>query len=324
MRADRLLSFMILLQTRGRMTARQLAEELEVCERTIYRDFEALSSAGVPVYSETGPEGGYRLLESYRTNLTGLSEGEARALFMLNMPGPLAGLGLSQELKGAMLKLAAALPESRRLDEERVRQRFWIDSSYGKTAEEPVPQLSTIQQAIWEDRRLAITYNPIFDVQIERIVDPYGLAARSGVWYLVFSREGRVRARRVADLLEVHLCGDTFNRPVDFDLGSFWKSWCEEQEQSYHAYQVTVRASKRAVLKLVRRFGSSVSEQLKDAINTPDGYTTLTLSFRSIDDAREHLLPFGGSLEVLEPYTLRANLADIAGQIAQVYRQEPD
>ena len=129
-RADRLLSLMMLLQSRGRMTARQLAEELEVCERTIYRDIVALSAAGVPVYGEAGLEGGYQLLDSYRTNLTGLTEGEARALFMLNMPGPLTKLGLSQDLKAAMLKLSSALPESRRQDEERVRQRYYIDASW--------------------------------------------------------------------------------------------------------------------------------------------------------------------------------------------------
>lgn len=158
MRADRLLSLLMLLQTRGRVSARQLARELEVSERTIYRDIIALSVAGVPVYGQAGPDGGYQLLDSYRTSLTGLSESETRALFMLNMPGLLAKLGLSQDLKAAMLKLAAALPESRRQEEERVRQRYSIDASWGSQAEEPLPHLQTIQQAVWEDRKLVITY----------------------------------------------------------------------------------------------------------------------------------------------------------------------
>ncbi len=129
MRADRLLSLLMLLQARGRLTAKALAEKLEVSERTIYRDIDALCVAGVPIYGEAGPEGGYALLDSYRTSLTGLTEGEVRALFMLNIPAPLAELGVSQELRTAMLKLSAVLPAARRSDEERVRQRFYLDST---------------------------------------------------------------------------------------------------------------------------------------------------------------------------------------------------
>jgi predicted DNA-binding transcriptional regulator YafY len=319
MRADRLLSLLLLLQTRGRMSASQLAAELEVCERTIYRDMVALSTAGVPVYGEAGHDGGYQLLDSYRTNLTGLSEGEARALFMLNMPGPLAKLGLSQDLKAAMLKLTAALPESRRLDEERVRQRYYIDASWWSQAEEPQTHLQTIQQAVWEDRQLVITYTPLFGVQIERVVDPYGLAAKSGSWYLVFARGGRVRARRVADLLDARLCPEKFERPVDFELGEFWKRWCAEEEQSYSGYSVTVRVTKRALPSVIRRFGAGVRDQLADAPECDEDSHILILHFRWIDEARERLLPFGSGVEVLEPYALRASIADTAEQTARLY-----
>jgi len=321
MRADRLLSIIMLLQTRGRTSAGQLARELEVCERTIYRDIVALSTAGVPVYGEAGPDGGYQLLDSYRTNLTGLSEGETRALFMLNVPGPLAKLGLSQDLKAAMLKLTAALPESRRQDEERVRQRYYIDSSWWSRAEEPLPHLQTIQQAVWEDRKLVITYIPLFDVQIERVVDPYGLAAKSGSWYLVFARAGRERARRVADLLDARLCVEKFERPAGFDLGEFWKRWCAEEEQSYSGYPVTVRVTKSALPSVIRRFGSGVRDQLEDAPECDDGSRILILYFRWIDEARDRLLPFGSGIEVLEPYALRASIADVAEQTARLYKK---
>jgi predicted DNA-binding transcriptional regulator YafY len=321
MRADRLLSLLLLLQTRGRMSASQLAGEFEVCERTIYRDMVALSTAGVPIYAEAGLNGGYQLLDSYRTNLTGLSEGEARALFMLNMPGPLAKLGLSQDLKAAMLKLTAALPESRRLDEERVRQRYYIDSSWWSQAEEPQSHLQTIQQAVWEDRQLVITYTPLFDLQIERVVDPYGLAAKSGSWFLVFARGGRVRARRVVDLLDACLCTEKFERPADFDLGEFWKRWCAEEEQSFSGYSVTARVTKRALPSVIRRFGAGIRDQLVDAPEGDDGSHILILHFRWIDEARDRLLPFGSSVEVLEPYTLRASIADTAEQTARLYRK---
>ena len=135
---------------------------------------------------------------------------------MLNMPGPLAKLGLSQDLKAAMLKLTAALPASRRLDEEHVRQRYYIDASWWSQADEPQTLLQTIQQAVWEDRRLVITYTPLFDMQIERVVDPYGLAAKSGSWYLVHPRAGRVHAHRVDDLVDARLCAEKFERPVRF------------------------------------------------------------------------------------------------------------
>lgn len=319
MRADRLLSLLMLLQTRGRLSAARLADELEVCERTIYRDIVALSTAGVPVYGEAGHDGGYQLLESYRTNLTGLSEGEARALFMLNMPGPLARLGLSQELKAAMLKLTAALPESRRLDEERVRQRYYIDSSWWGQSEQPLPLLQTIQQALWEDRKLAIAYIPLFDVQIEREVDPYGLATKSGSWYLVFGHGDRVRARLVADLLDARLCAEKFVRPAEFDLGEFWRIWCAEEEQRFSGYPVTARITARALPAVVHRFGAGVRDQLADAPEGEDGCRILTLYFRGIDDAHDRLLPFGSGVEVLSPYTLRARIADTVDQTARLY-----
>jgi predicted DNA-binding transcriptional regulator YafY len=320
MRADRLLSLLMLLQTRGRMSASRLASELEVCERTIYRDIVALSTAGVPIYGEAGHDGGYQLLDSYRINLTGLSEGEARALFMLNMPGPLSKLGLSQELKAAMLKLTAALPESRRQDEERVRQRYYIDSSWWNQAEESLTYVQTIQQAVWEDRKLVITYIPLFDVQIERVVEPYGLAAKSGSWYLVFARGGRVRVRRVTDLLDARLHTEKFERPADFDLGEFWTKWCAEEEQSYFGYPVTVRVTKGAQPFVIRYFGARVRHRLGNAPERDDGSRILTLYFRWIDEACDRLLPFGSGVEVLEPYALRARIADVAELTARMYR----
>lgn len=321
MRADRLLSLLMLLQTRGRMTARQLALELEVSERTIYRDVDALSAAGVPVYGEAGPAGGYELLGSYRTNLTGLSEGEARALFMLNIPASLAKLGFGQDLKAAMLKLTAALPESRRVDEERVRQRYYIDPGWWTQGDEPLAHMKTIQQAIWDDRQISITYNPLFDVQIERVVEPYGLAARAGAWYLVFARQGRVRARRVSALLDVRLCSESFVRPADFNLGGFWTSYCAEEQELASSYVVTVRAHKDILPLLAAQFSSAVRPQLESPPCPEDGSRVLKLPFLRLEEARERLLPLGSAVEVLEPLTLRLSMKDMAERIARVYRE---
>ena len=222
MRADRLLSLLMLLQARGRLTAGKLARELEVSERTIYRDIDALSTAGVPVYGEPGPEGGYALLDSYRTNLTGLTEGEVRALFMLSIPQPLADLGVGRELGAALRKLSAALPAARRSDEQRVRQRFHLDATGWDQVEESAPHLSMVHQAVWQDRKLHLAYRiqPLA-IHVEQTVDPYGLVAKAGIWHLVYGLGGAIRVLRVAALLDARLSPESCERPADFDLAAF-------------------------------------------------------------------------------------------------------
>jgi len=243
MRADRLISILMLLQTHGKMTASKLATKLEVSERTIYRDMDALSVAGVPVYSDVGPQGGYALVDDYRTNLTGLTEGEARALFMLSIPAPLTDLGVGQELRAALLKLSASLPHVQRRDEEKVRQRFYLDSTWRRQAGERIPHLKAVQQAVWENRKLHIIYRPLFADIIERLVNPLGLVAKAGVWHLVYSRKSKLYVRRVNELLDVHLSEETFDRPVDFDLPLFWENWCVEYESFLVDFTATVRVA---------------------------------------------------------------------------------
>lgn len=153
-----------------------------------------------------------------------------RALFMLAVPAPLAELGVSQELKAALLKLAAALPDVHRGEQERVRQRFHLDATWWQQAQEAVPHLQTIHQAVWHDEQLYLTYRPIPALALEQLVDPYGLVAKAGVWYVVCARNGQVRVHRVSDLLDARLAGEPFGRPLDFHLLTFWQSWCIEQE----------------------------------------------------------------------------------------------
>ncbi|MBZ0307300.1 MAG: HTH domain-containing protein, partial [Anaerolineae bacterium] len=187
MRADRLLSLLMLLQTRGQMTAETLAHELEVTPRTIYRDLETLEQMGVPLVSDRGPGGGYALLDSYRTSLTGFTQEEIQSLFMLTVPNALDQLGVGSQLKMALLKLAAALPFSRRQTEQQVRQRIYLDSAGWFHQEENTPHLRTIHQAVWHDQKLHLTVRLSFDTQVERVVAPYGLVAKTSVWYLVYT-----------------------------------------------------------------------------------------------------------------------------------------
>jgi predicted DNA-binding transcriptional regulator YafY len=303
------------------MTADQLAEETEVSVRTIYRDIDALSTAGVPVYAERGPGGGCALVEGYRTSLTGLTEDEVRALFMLSVPASLDELGVSKELRAALRKLAAALPDVHRRDEERVRQRIYLDWE-GWPQPKPVPHLQTIRQAVWQDRKLTITYRWIAPQvqQFERLVDPYGLVAKAGVWHLVWAGDSRIHVHRVSELLDAHLSDEHFERPMDFDLAAFWKAWCKGREENRPTYPVTVRVSPDLVRLLPLYFGNHIREEIANA-GPPDseGWITLTLPFERFEIARERILGFGCAVEVLEPEPLRLSVTDFAQQIVEFY-----
>jgi predicted DNA-binding transcriptional regulator YafY len=320
MRADRLLSLLMLLQTRGRMKAEQLAEELEVSVRTIYRDLDALSTAGVPVYAERGPGGGCALLDNYRTNLTGMTEDEVRALFMLSIPTPLAKLGLSQQLKAALLKLSASLPTSQQQDEVKIRQRFYLDSSWWFQSEEPTPFLGKAQKAVWEDRKLLIIYRLRYKGEIQRMVEPYGLVAKAGIWYLLFKRDGRFRILRISELLDAELTNDFFPREANFDLVDCWKMCCDEYEKNRPSYPVCVRVSPDFIDYLPHFFGDPIREKI-DQGPPPDseGWIQLTLPFESLEAARERILGFGRAVEVLEPESLHRSIIDYAKQIVQLY-----
>ena len=323
MRADRLLSLLMLLQTRGRLTARELAERLEVSERTIYRDLEALSAAGVPVYADRGPGGGCGLLDGYRTTLTGLTEAEARALFMVSLPAPLGALGVSQELRSALLKLSAALPPGRRAAEAEARQRIHVDSTWWFQPAGPAPCLPVLHDAVWRDRRLRLTWRGWGGPAARPItaeVEPYGLAAKAGVWHLVYALADRLRVCAAADVLAAEPTGTTFTRPADFDLAEFWRAWCAEVEQGRPRFEVTARVAPG----LWPRLGLYLGEGRPVAIEATgpaeaDGWHPARLTFEYFEEARGRLLGVGGALEVLEPEALRRSLADFAEQALAVY-----
>lgn len=321
MRADRLLSLLMLLQTRGRMTARHLAGELEVSERTIYRDIDALSIAGVPVYAERGPGGGCALLDSYRTSLTGLNEDEVRALFMLSIPAPLSDLGVAGELRAALLKLSAALPAGQHDNGERARQRIHLDSVWWFQDEETSPHLQVIHQAVWKNCILRLTVRLPFDTHVERLVKPYGLVAKTSVWYLVCGRDDHVRVQRLSDVVDVQLTGESFVRPVDFDLARFWQDWCRSYEDNRPYYPVTARVSPQFVASLPQYFGRRLPDLTQIAPPDDAGWVTMILPFETFWDARRAVLSFGRAVEVLEPIALRKSVIDVAQQIVALYQE---
>ena len=321
MRADRLLSLLMLLQSRGQMSAQELADELEVSERTIYRDITALSSSGVPIYASRGPGGGVRLIEEYRTTLTGLTPGETRALFMMNIPAPLIQLGMDETFKTALLKLSAALPDTRRAEELRTRQRIHLDSSWWFQSEQQVPCMSTLQQALWQDKRLHIEVRwDLFNTKLEQIAEPYGLVAKANVWYLVYGRGGNPHVVRVSQITEAILLNETFIRPVDFELVEFWEDWCEKYE-SNPPFIARVRVAPQALPMLAEYVGDR-ARGLASQTHIPDfdGWVTLDLPFESLIAARSRLLGLGRAVEVLEPESLRKSLIDFAEQIVGFYK----
>jgi predicted DNA-binding transcriptional regulator YafY len=320
MRADRLLSMIALLQTHGRMTAQQLSRELEVSERTIYRDVTALSTAGIPVYTEGGHGGGIALIEDYQTDLTKLNPDEVQALTLLDIPEPLVRLGMGQKLKAALLKLSAAIPPALRDRQVLARQRIHLDAAWWFQPEEPTPCLETLHQAAWQERLVRTTIQGDFGALIENVIAPYGLVAKASVWYLVYAVDGVVRARRVSRIVSAVVLEQPFERPADFNLAAFWQQWCAEFEKDRPRYEVQALVSPT----LADRLPHILQNKQPDLLNVPpklgkDGWQLMTLTFESFEVARTRLLGFGGAVEVLEPLALRLSLLDYAQQVIGRY-----
>lgn len=311
MRADRLLAVLMLLQRLGRMTAGELARRLEVSERTIYRDLEALAAAGVPVYSEPGRGGGVRLLEPYRTDLTGLSLGEAEVLPLLGLGDALAGLGLGPSLAQTEAKVLAALPRAQRERAEQLRRRVHVDLSAWWHGAEVVPHLSTLVEAAFTHRRLRARYRRGDRRTVRRTLDPLGLVLKAGVWYLVAGAGSQAaRTYRASRILEAQLLDEHFEPHPDFELASFWKARRDEFQTAGTAYEVVVRARPGAVQALRNDYESEAPSA---------EWTTMELTFGSHDHALRRLLTFGSSVEVVEPAELRAAVSSAVRETAALY-----
>ena len=323
MRADRLLSIMLLLQVHRRMTARELAKRLEVSERTIHRDMEALSGAGIPVVGERGTGGGWRLLEEYRTNLTGLNEAEIQALFLTRPPRLLADLGLDKASEAALIKLLAALPSMSRPGAEGARQRIYVDVTGWRQYEEPVPCLPILQEAVWQERKVALIYQRGDGTRVQRVVDPLGLVAKGSVWYLVAAAEGEVRTYRVSRMGSVQLTDEPSARPEDFDLARYWDESSAQFVATFPTYAAVVRVDP-AILSRVRfatRFVRIEREHPPDR----DGWVELEVQLEDEPSACEFALGFGPQLEVLEPPELRKQVLERAEDVVAFYAQRvPD
>ena len=317
MRADRLLSIVLMLQSYHQMTARDLARRLEVSERTILRDMDALSGAGIPVVAVRGVGGGWSLLGEYRTNLTGLSEAEVQSLFVTKPTRLLADLKMEKASEGALLKLLAALPSVHRQGVEHARQRLHIDVTGWSNVEEAVPLLHTLQEAVWHGRRLRFFYQRGDCDAVERLCDPLGLVAKGSVWYLVAAVEGQVRSYRVSAVRSAELLDEPSVRPEGFELATFWEQSSAKFRAHLGAYQARVRARREIVPRL--RYAGRFA-RLED-VGEPDaqGWTEVGLRFDVEEMAVEYALSFGAKMEVLEPASLREKVVEAARAVVAFY-----
>jgi predicted DNA-binding transcriptional regulator YafY len=322
MRSDRLLSILLLLQVHGRLSARDLAGRLEVSERTVHRDVEALSSAGVPVYAERGRHGGIALLPGYRTDVSGLTAPEAQALFVFAGRGTLADLGLEDQLRSALRKLLSVLPAPHRPGAELAAGRVVVDPRAWMRSREELPHLATVQDAVWRDRRLRLSYRrPGAAEPVERLLDPYGLVAKAGAWYLVAADRGEPRLYRVSRIEAAEVTDQRSERPPRLDLEALWEELRGRVEERGPGVEVRVSVSADRLELLLRVVAAQLVAPAEREGPDSSGRSRLQLRFPADGAARAALLGFGADVEVLEPARLRDDLLEAARGVVALYER---
>jgi predicted DNA-binding transcriptional regulator YafY len=319
MRADRLLAMMLRLQARGKTTTQALADELGVSRRTILRDVDALSTAGVPIYAEGGHGGGVGLDENYRVSLNGLNEAEVRALFISGTSRLLDDLGLGDAAENSMLKLFGALPTLHQKAVEHVRQRVYIDPVWWWHSMMPQPFLPDLQRAIDENRRIRVVYEHHDGEEVERTLEPFSLVAKASVWYLVAARDGELRTYRVSRLYKVTLLEEHFQRPQDFDIAGYWQRHVEEVLARLDWYTFTLRIHNRK-RDFVRWYAPGQQEIIED-VEGEDWFTT-RFEMESIEIAQMFVLGLGKEAIVIEPQALRELVYQNARDIVNFHEVE--
>ncbi len=323
MRASRLVSLLLLLQSRGGQTAAELARELEVSVRTIHRDVDALSASGVPIYADRGPHGGIRLVDGYRTRLTGMTADEAEALFLSGLPGPAAELGLGTVVAAARLKVLAALPTELRARASRLVERFHLDAAAWYHPDEPVPLLGPLSEAVWESQRIQIGYDR-GDKTVDRVLEPLGLVLKAGVWYLVASADGQPRTYRVSRVARVTALDERFERPAEFDLAGFWTESSAAYERDTPRIEIVLRIAGERLPRLRGAVGERPFETLERLDEPdPDGWVRARIQLDWPNEVVAQILAVGPDCELLEPAELRERIAAQARRVADHYAADP-
>jgi predicted DNA-binding transcriptional regulator YafY len=318
-RADRLLAVILLLQSRGRLTAPELATELEVSVRTIYRDMTALGTAGIPVHA--GPDG-YRLVDGYRTRLTGLTAAEARGLALSGVPSAAAELGLARVVTAARLKLDAALPENLRACAARMRERLHFDAPGWYDDGDPSPHLTGVADAVWQQHVVDVRYDSWTQLRDHRL-EPYGLVLKSGRWYVVAGTDQGIRTYRISQIHALTVRAETFDWPADFDLAGYWREHVKDFRTRLYTAQATIRVSPTALDRAALLLGRACAEALAAGTTEPDGCVRAAVPIESEQHACQQFLQLGADLEVLRPPALRARMAEAVAGLAALYRPCP-
>jgi predicted DNA-binding transcriptional regulator YafY len=322
MRASRLVSLLLLLQSRGGQTAAELARELEVSVRTIHRDVDALSASGVPIYADRGPHGGIRLVDGYRTRLTGMTADEAEALFLAGLPGPAAELGLGTVVAAARLKVLASLPTEMRGRASRLVERFHLDAAAWYHPDEAVPFLGELSESVWECRRVQIGYNR-GDKTVDRILEPLGLVLKAGVWYLVARADDQPRTYRVSRVSRVETLEDVFERPDGFDLAAFWAESSAAYERDTPRVEIVLRIARDRIDRLREVIGERPFDTLVRLDESdPDGWLRVRVQLDWPNEATTQILAVGPGCELLEPAHLRQRIAQEARRLAAAYETD--
>ncbi len=322
MRASRLLSLLMLLQSRGRVSAQVLAEALEVSVRTIHRDVDELSASGVPIWADRGRLGGFQLQPGWRTRVDGLTAPEAQAMFLGGLPGPAAELGLGEAMASAQLKLLAALPDGWREDARRVSARFHLDPIDWYRGPSATDHLPAIAQAVWSERRIAMRYES-WKGEVSRRVEPLGLVLKAGIWYLAARVGMGVRTYRLSNILDLEITDEGFERPADFDLAAWWLASTRRFEKELAVDTAQLRVS-AAGLKALRDLGAAVAQAAEASASEADerGWRRVTIPIESIAHAAAQVLRLGAQAEVLKPAALRRELLARVEAVAVLYRDQ--
>lgn len=320
MQASRLLSVLMLLQARGRMSAQALAAELEVSVRTIHRDIDQLSAAGVPVYADRGRLGGFQLQDGWRTRLTGLTAPESRALFLSGLAGPAAELGLGEAVASARLKVLATLPPEWQADAQHVNARFHLDAVDWFHSAARTEHLGAVADAVWAERRLHIRYESWNGVR-ERDVEPLGLVLKAGIWYMA-ARTGpgaEPRTYRLSNILALATLEQRFSAPRGFDLAAYWQESTRRFETGVYNETASLRVSKRG-WRLLREFSTAVAEAAdRSVVKDRGGWVRVNVPIESVAHAANQLINLGADAEVLAPAALRAQLRVTARRLVKLY-----
>jgi len=322
MRASRLLSILILLQLKGRASATDLAREFEVSVRTIYRDIDQLSAAGVPVYAERGRAGGFALLDGYRTRLTGFTPAEAEALLLAGVGDAAADLGIGAEAAAAQLKMLASLPPDSGASALAVAARFHLDPAPWYARAETIAHLPALADAVWRAKRARIRYDSWNGV-VARDVDPLGLVLKGGVWYLVASaksagKPAAPRTYRASNIISLDIKDQTFKRPSRFNLARYWAGWARDFETRLFSARATVRLSPEG-MRLLRAAHPIAAEAASVGKTAADGWVRADIPLEEGAHGVRLLLSLGAEAEVIAPKALRTAIAGEAKRIAARY-----